>query len=120
MKKNKIFIAGHNGMVGSAILRKLKELKYKKVFYKTRSQLDLTEQKKVFNYFNELKPDAVILAAAKVGGIKANNEKRAEFIYENLSIQNNVIHSSFQNGVKNPEFAPIELCFNKWKGCIRT
>ena len=112
-KNSKIFVAGHNGMVGSAILRKLKELKYKKVFYKTRSQLDLTEQKKVFNYFNELKPDAVILAAAKVGGIKANNEKRAEFIYENLSIQNNVIHSSFQNGVKNLIFLGSSCVYPK-------
>ena len=112
-KNSKIFVAGHNGMVGSAILRKLKELKYKKVFYKTRSQLDLTEQKKVFNYFNELKPDAVILAAAKVGGIKANNEKRAEFIYENLSIQNNVIHSSFQNGIKNLIFLGSSCVYPK-------
>ena len=83
-KNSKIFVAGHNGMVGSAILRRLNKLKYKKVFFQTRSQLDLTEQNKVFNYFKKLKPDAVILAAAKVGGIKANNEKRAEFIYENL------------------------------------
>ena len=112
-KNSKIFVAGHKGMVGSAILRKLKELKYKKVFYKTRSQLDLTEQKKVFNYFNELKPDAVILAAAKVGGIKANNEKRAEFIYENLSIQNNVIHSSFQNGIKNLIFLGSSCVYPK-------
>ena len=112
-KNSKIFVAGHNGMVGSAILRRLNKLKYKKVFFQTRSQLDLTEQNKVFNYFKKLKPDAVILAAAKVGGIKANNEKRAEFIYENLSIQNNVIHSSFQNGVMNLIFLGSSCVYPK-------
>ena len=112
-KNSKIFVAGHNGMVGSAILRRLNKLKYKKIFFQTRSQLDLTEQNKVFDYFKKLKPDAVILAAAKVGGIKANNEKRAEFIYENLSIQNNVIHSSFQNGVKNLIFLGSSCVYPK-------
>lgn len=112
-KNSKIFVAGHNGMIGSAILRKLIKLNYKKVFFQTRSQLDLTDQKKVFKYFKKLKPDAVILAAAKVGGIKANNEKRAEFIYENLSIQNNVIHSSFQNGVKNLIFLGSSCVYPK-------
>ena len=100
-KKSKIFVAGHKGMVGSAILRKLKELKYKNIYHQSRKQLDLTDQKKVLKYLNKIKPDSVILAAAKVGGIKANNEKRAEFIYENLSIQNNVIDSSYKSGVKN-------------------
>ena len=100
-KKSKIYIAGHNGMVGSAILRKLKNLKYKKIFYKSKQKLDLTNQKKVYDYIKKIKPDAVILAAAKVGGIKANNEKRGEFIFNNLAIQNNVIHASLKNGVKN-------------------
>ena len=100
-KKSKIFVAGHNGMVGSAIIRKLKDLKYKKIFFQSRKQLDLMDQKKVYDYINKIKPNAVILAAAKVGGIKANNEKRAEFIFNNLAIQNNVIDSSFKNGVKN-------------------
>ena len=100
-KNSKIFIAGHKGMIGSAILRKLKKLKYKNLFYKTRKELDLTDQKKVNSYLKKVKPMAVIIAAAKVGGIKANNEKRAEFIYENLSIQNNLIDSSYRNGVKN-------------------
>ena len=112
-KNSKIFIAGHKGMVGSAILRKLKELKYKKVYYQTRSQLNLIEQKKVSNYFKKLKPDAVIIAAAKVGGIKVNNEKRAEFIYENLSIQNNIIHSSFESGVKNLIFLGSSCVYPK-------
>ena len=93
-KNSKIYVAGHKGMVGSAIVRKLDQLNYKKIFYRTRNQLDLIDQKKVFNYINKIKPDAVIIAAAKVGGIKANNENRAEFIYENLSIQNNIINSS--------------------------
>tara|TARA_A100001011_G_scaffold385093_1_gene458587 strand:- start:1114 stop:2058 length:945 start_codon:yes stop_codon:yes gene_type:complete len=100
-KKSKIYIAGHNGMVGSAILKKLKNLKYKKLFYKSKQKLDLTNQKKVYDYIKKIKPDAVILAAAKVGGIKANNEKRGEFIFNNLAIQNNVIHASLKNGVKN-------------------
>ena len=100
-KKSKIYIAGHNGMVGSAILRKLKNLNYEKIFCKSKEKLDLTNQKKVYDYIKKIKPDAVILAAAKVGGIKANNEKRGEFIFNNLAIQNNVIHASLKNGVKN-------------------
>ena len=112
-KNSKIFVAGHKGMIGSAILRKLKDLKYKNVFFQTRSQLNLIDQKKVFNYFKRLKPDAIILAAAKVGGIKANNEKRAEFIYENLSIQNNIIHSSFKSGVKDLIFLGSSCVYPK-------
>ena len=100
-KSSKIFIAGHNGMVGSAIFRKLKKLKYRKIFVQTKKQLDLFNQRKVYKYLNKIRPDAVILAAAKVGGIKANNEKRGEFIFENLSIQNNIIDGSFKAGVKN-------------------
>ena len=100
-KKSKIFVAGHNGMVGSAIIRKLKDLKYKKIYFQSKKKLDLMNQKKVYDYMKKIKPDAVILAAAKVGGIKANNEKRAEFIFNNLTIQNNVIDSSFKNGVKD-------------------
>ena len=112
-KNSKIFIAGHKGMVGSAILRKLKKLKYKKIFFQTRAQLNLIDQKKVLSYLNKIKPDAVILAAAKVGGIKANNEKGAEFIFENLSIQNNVIDSSFKSGVKNLIFLGSSCVYPK-------
>ena len=112
-KNSKIFVAGHKGMVGSAILRKLKQLKYKKIFFQSKSQLDLIDQKKVYKYINRIKPDAVILAAAKVGGIKANNEKRAEFIFENLSIQNNVIDSSFRSGVKNLIFLGSSCVYPK-------
>ena len=100
-RKSKIFVAGHNGMVGSAILRRLIKQKYKKIFFQSKKQLDLINQKKVYNYFSKIKPDAVILAAAKVGGIKVNNEKKGEFIFDNLSIQNNVINASLKNGVKD-------------------
>ena len=112
-KNSKRFIAGHKGMIGSAILRKLKKLKYKNLFYKTRKELDLTDQKKVNSYLKKIKPMAVISAAAKVGGIKANNEKRAEFIYENLSIQNNLINSSYRNGVKNLIFLGSSCIYPK-------
>ena len=100
-KSSKIFIAGHNGMIGSAILRKLISQGYKKLFFKSKNLLDLRNQSQVLNYFKKIRPDAVILAAAKVGGIEANNTKRAEFIFDNISIQNNVIHSSYLTGVKD-------------------
>ena len=112
-KNSRIYVAGHKGMVGSAIVRKLKQLNYKKIFLRTRKQLDLINQGKVFNYINKIKPDAVIIAAAKVGGIKANNEKRAEFIYENLSIQNNIINSSYKSGVKNLIFLGSSCVYPK-------
>ena len=100
-------------MVGSAILRKLKDLDYKNLYYQSKAQLNLIDQKKVLNYFKKIKPDAVILAAAKVGGIKANNEKRAEFIFENLSIQNNVINASYINGVKDLIFLGSSCVYPK-------
>ena len=100
-KKSKIFLAGHNGMVGSAILKKLKLNGYKNIILKTRKQLDLKDQKKVLNFFKKEKIQFVIIAAAKVGGIHANNVFRTEFLYENLMIQNNIIYSSFLTGVKN-------------------
>ena len=112
-KRSKIFVAGHKGMVGSAILRKLKDLNYKNIYFQSKKQLNLIDQKKVSNYFSKIKPDAVILAAAKVGGIKANNEKKAEFIFENLSIQNNVINSSYKNGVKNLIFLGSSCVYPK-------
>ena len=79
-KNSKIFVAGHKGLVGSAIVRKLKQLNYKKIYTKTKKDLDLRNQKKVLNYLLKVKPDAVILAAAKVGGIEVNNKLRGEFI----------------------------------------
>jgi len=112
-KNSKIFLAGHNGMVGSAILRKLKDLNYNNIFTVSKKKIDLTNQKKVSNYLKKIKPDAVILAAAKVGGIKANNEQKADFIFENISIQNNVINSSYQNGVKNLIFLGSSCVYPK-------
>ncbi len=112
-KNSKIFIAGHNGMIGSAIIRKLKELKYKKIYFQNKKQLDLRNQNKVYKYINNIKPDAVILAAAKVGGIKANNTFRGEFIFDNLSIQNNVIDASYKNGVKNLIFLGSSCVYPK-------
>ena len=112
-KNSKIFLAGHNGMIGSAIFRKLKDLNYDNIFTVSKKKIDLTDQKKVSNYLRKIKPDAVILAAAKVGGIKANNEQKADFIFENISIQNNVINSSYQNGVKNLIFLGSSCVYPK-------
>ncbi len=100
-KNSRIFVAGHNGLVGSAILRRLIFFGYKNIITKNRNQLDLRDQKKVENFFNKNKIDAVINAAGKVGGIHANNIYKADFIYDNLSIQNNIIHSCYQNKVKS-------------------
>ncbi len=99
-KKSKIFLSGHKGLVGSAILKKLKEQGYKNIIIRTRKQLDLRNQKKVLNFFKKNNFVAVINAAAKVGGIHANNKYRADFIFDNLSIQNNIIYSSFLTKIK--------------------
>ena len=112
-KNSKIFVAGHNGLIGSAIIRKLKNSNFQNIFTKPKNKLDLRDQKKVLNYFELIKPDAVILAAAKVGGIEANNRYRGEFIYDNLSIQNNVIHSSYLSGVKNLIFLGSSCIYPK-------
>jgi len=99
-KTSKIYIAGHNGLVGSAIVKNLISKGYSNLIYKTHKELDLLDQKAVENFFKEEKPEYVILAAAKVGGIVANNTYRADFIYENLQVQNNVIHQSYVHRVK--------------------
>jgi len=99
-KNSKIYVAGHKGLVGSAILRKLKEKGYSNLIYKTHKELDLTNQLAVEEFFKTQKPEYVFLAAAKVGGILANNKYRADFIYQNLQIQNNVIHYAYKYGVK--------------------
>ena len=96
----KIFVAGHLGMVGSAIIRKLKASGYKNVITRNRTELDLTDQKAVKNFFKKESPNQVYLAAAKVGGIHANNTYPAEFIYQNLMIEANVIDAAFNSGVK--------------------
>ena len=97
---SKIYIAGHRGLVGSAIVKNLESKGYTNLIYRTHAELSLTDQHSVAEFFETEKPEYVILAAAKVGGIVANNTYRAEFIYENLQIQNNVIHQSYLNGVK--------------------
>lgn len=118
-KESKIYIAGHRGMVGSAILRKFQESGYNNLLVRTSAELDLRNQSEVSDFFSQEKPEYVFLAAAKVGGILANNTYRADFLYENLAIQNNVIHNSYLNGVKKllllgssciyPKFAPQPL-----------
>ena len=99
-KQSKIFLTGHNGLVGSSILRQLKIQGYKNILTISKKQLDLRNQKKVELFFKKNKPDVVINAAATVGGIYANNKFRADFIFNNLTIQTNIIHSSYLNKVK--------------------
>jgi len=99
-KQSKIYIAGHRGLVGSAIVKNLSEKGYNNLVFRTHAELNLTNQLAVETFFNNEKPEYVILAAAKVGGIVANNRYRADFIYENMMIQNNVIHQSYTHDVK--------------------
>ena len=99
-KTDKIYIAGHNGLVGSAIVRNLNSKGYENIIGRNRIQLNLLNQEKVNSFFDREQPDIVVLAAAKVGGINANNTMPAEFIYENLQIQNNIIHAAHENRVK--------------------
>jgi len=99
-KNSKIYVAGHNGLVGSAIMKNLKSKGYSNIITRTFKELDLANQTDVANFFSNEKPEYVFLAAAKVGGIIANNIYRADFIYENMMIQNNVIHQSHLNKVK--------------------
>tara|TARA_B100000131_G_scaffold321683_2_gene373215 strand:- start:63 stop:1022 length:960 start_codon:yes stop_codon:yes gene_type:complete len=112
-KKSNIFVAGHNGMIGSAIIRKLKELNYRNIYTIDRSKLDLRDQSKVYKYLNKIKAKAVIIAAAKVGGIKANDDQKADFIFDNLSIQNNLIHGSYKAGIKNLIFLGSSCVYPK-------
>ena len=103
-KNSKIYIAGHTGMVGLAIIRKLNEEGFKNHIFQSHKELDLINQNEVTQFFNEEKPDYVFLAAAKVGGIQANNTMRGQFLYENLMIQSNVVHSAYINNVKKLMF----------------
>ena len=100
-KNSKIYVAGHNGLIGSAILRKLKDKGYTNIIYRSKKQLDLKSQVKVLNFLKKQKPNFIFIAAAKVGGIYANNKYKAEFIFDNLSIQSNLIHSAYLTGIKN-------------------
>ena len=99
--KSKIYLAGHKGLVGSAILRKLRSSGYKNIIFKSRKQLDLKDQKKVLQFLKKDKPDFIFIAAAKVGGIYSNNNNKAEYIFDNLAIQSNLIHSAYLCGIKN-------------------
>lgn len=112
-KEAKIYVAGHRGMVGSAILRKLQKDGFSNLITRTSSELDLKDQVAVAKFFEEEKPEYVFLAAAKVGGIVANNTYRAQFIYENMMIQNNVIHQSYVNGVKKLMFLGSSCIYPK-------
>ncbi len=109
----KIYIAGHRGMVGSAIVRNLEAKGFNNIVTRTHAELDLTNQAKVAAFFEQEKPDQVYLAAAKVGGIHANNTFPAEFIYDNLMVQNNVIHQAFLNGVKKLLFLGSSCLYPK-------
>ncbi len=100
-KNSKIFIAGHNGMVGFAVTKKLKQKGFTNIITVEKKKLNLLNQKNVYNFLKKIRPSLVILAAAKVGGIHANNSFKSQFIYENLQIQNNIIHGSYKSGVKN-------------------
>jgi GDP-L-fucose synthase len=114
MEKNaKIYVAGHRGMVGSAIVRKLEQLGYNNIITRTSKELDLKEQSQVRAFFASERPEYVFLAAAKVGGINANNIYRGQFIYENMMIQNNVIHESYVNGVKKLLFLGSSCIYPK-------
>lgn len=112
-KGAKIYIAGHRGLVGSAILKSLKDKGYSNFVLRTHAELDLTDQKAVAGFFAKEKPEYVFLAAAKVGGIIANNTYRGQFIYENLMIQSNVIHQSYVNGVKKLVFLGSSCIYPK-------
>jgi len=112
-KTDKIYVAGHRGMVGSAIVRKLQAEGYTSIVTRTSKELDLKEQQAVRDFFTKEKPDVVVLAAAKVGGIHANNVYRAQFLYENLMIESNVIHSAYENGVKKLLFLGSSCIYPK-------
>ncbi|QDW26915.1 GDP-L-fucose synthase [Pedobacter sp. KBS0701] len=109
----KVYVAGHNGMVGSAIVRKLKAEGFSNVIFRSSKELDLRNQKAVADFFETEKPQYVFLAAAKVGGILANNTYRADFLYENLMIQNNVIHSAYLNKVTKLMFLGSSCIYPK-------
>ncbi|HRN74145.1 MAG TPA: GDP-L-fucose synthase [Ginsengibacter sp.] len=111
--QDKIYVAGHRGMVGSAIVRKLQKEGYENLLLRTSKELDLRDQTAVASFFESEKPDYVFLAAAKVGGILANNTYPATFLYDNLAIQTNVIHNAYLNGVKKLLFLGSSCIYPK-------
>ena len=111
--KSNIYVAGHNGLVGSAIVRELKKKGYNKIITATRNQLDLINQEKVLKFLKKKKPEYIFIAAAKVGGIYSNSKYKAQFIYENLMIQSNLIHSAFLCGIKNLIFLGSSCIYPK-------
>jgi GDP-L-fucose synthase len=112
-KKSKIYVAGHKGLVGSAILKKLKEKDYVNLITASKKELNLIDQKKVIAFLKKKKPAFIFIAAAKVGGIYSNNKYKAEFIYENLMIQTNLIHSAFKCNIKNLIFLGSSCIYPK-------
>jgi GDP-L-fucose synthase len=113
-KDSRIYVAGHKGMVGSAIVRKLTELGYTNIITADKNRLNLLNQMHVQSFFADEQPEYVFLAAAKVGGIKANNEMKGDFIYENIMIQSNIIKASFDNGVKKLLFLGSSCIYPKF------
>ena len=110
---SRIFLAGHNGLVGSAVYRKLRTKGYKNIITISRKKLDLVNQEKTFKFIKKIKPDFIFICAAKVGGILANNKNKSEFIYQNLQIQNNLIHGAFLSGVKRLIFLGSSCVYPK-------
>ncbi len=110
---SKIYVAGHNGMVGSAIVRNLKSKGYSNFVRRSSKELDLRDQQAVNDFYAQEKPEVVVLAAAKVGGIHANNTYRAEFLYDNLAIQNNIIHAAYKYGVEKLLFLGSSCIYPK-------
>ena len=111
--KSKIYIAGHTGLVGSAIIRELKKNGFQRIITATRSQLDLINQQAVLKFLKRKKPDFIVIAAAKVGGIYSNNKYKGQFIYENLMIQTNLIHSAYSCRIKNLIFLGSSCIYPK-------
>jgi GDP-L-fucose synthase len=110
---SKIYVAGHNGLVGSAILRKLKKIGYRNILIANRKKLDLTKQLNVLKFLKKNKPDFIFLAAAKVGGVYSNNMYKADYLYENLAIQSNVINGAYLSGVKDLIFLGSSCIYPK-------
>src|SRR5690606_29195680 len=112
-KEGRIYVAGHRGMVGSAIVRKLKADGFRNIIARTSAELDLRDQQAVRSFVEKEKPEYIFLAAAKVGGIQANNTYRGEFLYDNLMIEANVIHQAYENGAKKLLFLGSSCIYPK-------